>query len=127
MEKRVILAFVLSFLVLFAFRALYTPPPPAEPATTEQTPASEQIPATPPANSSTSPKPPPPAPSPAEAPPAPSEVRAEKLEELSFDVPLYTATVSNSGGVLRSFRLKQYTDGEGQPLELINQESGNKL
>src|SRR5262245_15235380 len=113
MEKRVILAFVLSFAVLYAFRALYAPPAVPKP----QAKAEAQAPP---------PTVPPPAPGaegkPASAPTVSLEdTQAEKAEDLSFDTSLYTATIANTGGVIKSFRLKAYTDGEGKPLELINQ------
>src|SRR4030095_15821794 len=118
MEKRVILAFVLSFVVLYAFRALFVPTPPAEAPTNVQAPA-------PPASH--------PAPAPAttnvEVPTSvpPEGIKAAKSEELSFGTPLYTATFSNVGAVLKSFKLKEYSDAEGHPLELINQEAGAKV
>src|SRR5262245_9081469 len=122
MEKRVILAFVLSFAVLYAFRALFVPAPPAEPPTNAEAPAAPV---------------PPPVPAPAGTAASnvvevsssvpPQGIRAEKSEELSFETPLYTATWSNVGAVLKSFKLKQYSDGEGHPLELINQEAGTKV
>src|SRR5262249_29559447 len=122
MEKRVILAFVLSFVVLYAFRALFVPTPPAEAPTNVQAPA-------PPASH--------PVPATAATPAAinvevsssvPLEgIKAAKSEELSFETPLYTATFSNVGGVLKSFKLKEYSDAEGHPLELINQEAGSKV
>jgi len=120
MEKRVILAFVLSFLVLYAFRALYTPPANPEPTASGNTPPVVE------------PKTNPPEPAPSKAvepaPVVPSEnIAGEKAEELPFETPLYTATFSNVGGVLKSFKLKEYSDGEGHPLELINQETGNKV
>jgi YidC/Oxa1 family membrane protein insertase len=31
------------------------------------------------------------------------------------------------GGVLRSFKLKEYSDGKGQPVELIDQQAGSKV
>jgi YidC/Oxa1 family membrane protein insertase len=40
---------------------------------------------------------------------------------------LYEATVSNVGGVLRSFRLKEYLDAEGKPTELIEPYAGSKV
>jgi YidC/Oxa1 family membrane protein insertase len=43
------------------------------------------------------------------------------------DTPLYTATLSNLGGVLTSYKLKAYSDGEGKPLELINPAAGEKV
>ena len=130
MEKRVILAFVLSFIVLYAFRALFVPSRPSEPPTSVQAPAP---PATPPVSATTTPA--------ATITPAatattnvevssslpPQGIKAEKSEELSFETPLYTATFSNVGAVLKSFKLKEYSDAEGHPLELINQEAGAKV
>jgi len=43
------------------------------------------------------------------------------------DNPLYIATISNTGGVLKSYKLKSYSDGQGNPLELIDQSSGSKV
>ena len=122
MEKRVIVAFVLSFAVLYAFRSLFTPPPqPPEPA------ASVQSPVTPPPST-----PPSAAKAPAQKTEPPTagpeeDVRAEKPEEVVFNTPLYTATFSNVGAVLKSFRLQAYSDGEGHPVELINQDASNKV
>jgi YidC/Oxa1 family membrane protein insertase len=120
MEKRVIIAFVLSFAVLYAFRAYFQPPSTGE---RQQTTETQSI-------------TPPPIPS-APAPPlaeksreavAPAEnLQAEKTEELTVDTPLYTAVISNVGAVLRSFSLKDYKDGEGKPVELINQTAGGKV
>jgi len=119
MEKRVILAFVLSFVVLYAFRALFVPIPPVEAPTNVQTPA-------PPASR---PVPPPALATNVEVSTSvpPEGIKAGKPEELSFETPLYTATFSNVGGVLKSFKLKKYSDGEGHPLELVNQEAGSKV
>src|SRR5581483_3613213 len=122
MEKRVILAFVMSFIVLYAFRALYVPPP--QPEEQKQ---SAQVP-----NSPTSPNP-----TLAEKTPGAAaeevstspvtDVHADKTEEVTIDTPLYTAKLSNQGGVLTSFRLKAYTDDKGQPLQLINQYAGSRV
>jgi YidC/Oxa1 family membrane protein insertase len=122
MEKRVILAFVLSFVVLYAFRALYTPTPVPEPTP----PAAQQLP------SPESVENPPPKESVADHPPeairTPAEdIVAAKREEVVFETPLYIATFWNVGGVLKSFRLKGYLDGEGQPVQLINQQVGEKV
>jgi YidC/Oxa1 family membrane protein insertase len=117
MEKRVILAFVLSFLVLYAFRALFTPPvpPPGEatqvPANVlSRNPANEQPSHSDPATEL-----------------APEEVRADKAEAVTVETPLYDLTFTNVGGLLKSAKLKKYTDGGGQPLELINQDAANKV
>src|SRR5262245_18859486 len=120
MEKRVILAFVLSFVVLYAFRALFTPP--------SSGPASLQAPESPVVNTT-----PPPAKTPVTeretATPLSAEttIKAEKSEDVVFETPLYVATGSNVGGVLKSFKLKGYSDEHGNPLELINQEVGSRV
>jgi YidC/Oxa1 family membrane protein insertase len=125
MEKRVIIAFILSFAVLYGFQALFSPPPqqqPADsPAAVQNTPA--PAPAQAPANSVS-----PVQPSPATATPAVpvEEIRGEEPEEFVFDSPLYTATLSNIGGALKSFKLKAYGD-ERSPLELINETIASKV
>jgi len=119
MEKRVILAFVLSFAILYAFRSLYSPPPPAESETSVQTPPAE-----PSNNGPRGPN----APAQTEAQLATvGDLRAEKPEDFEIDTPLYTATFSNIGGVLKSYKLKAYSDAEGHPLELIDQTAGAKV
>ena len=122
MEKRLILAFVLSFVVLYGYQAFFSPPPEpgANPATTIQNP---QPPVAPPVSATSAP---------AEritaAAPAPKEdVLAEKAEEFVVETALYTATVSNAGGVLKSYKLKAYADAEGGPIELISELGGTKL
>jgi YidC/Oxa1 family membrane protein insertase len=121
MEKRIILAFILSFGVLYAFRAFFVPSEPL-PSTSTTTTAPVSAPA--PGQE---------APKPVELPkadsaPAPvSDLQADKTENIVVDTPLYTATVSNVGGVLTSYKLKAYSDGRGQPLELINAAGGEKV
>jgi len=125
MEKRVILAFVLSFLVLFAFRALYSPPA----AETPQPPQSATAPAegqNVPAPVSESTTPAPPATAQGVEPPA-ENIKADKTEDFVFDTHLYLATFASNGGVLKSFKLKEYSDGQGYPVELINQDASNKV
>lgn len=119
MEKRIILAFILSFAVLYGFRALYTPTAPvSEPAAVQ----TAQAPTTPPATTPKS----------TEAPVATEsatagDIHAEKSEVIVVDTPLYTATVSNVGGVLKSYKLKAYSDAEGHAIELIDAKGGSKL
>lgn len=121
MEKRIILAFLLSFGVLYAFRALYVPAP--EPATQTSAPAASATPAPqqqqPNPTVSTTSTPP--------LEPAAGDIQSERSENLVVDTPLYTAIVSNVGGVLRSYKLKAFSDAEGKPLELINIASGEKV
>ena len=122
MEKRVIIAFVLSFAVLYAFRAFFAPPATPERQQTagaqSTTPQPQVIPASP------SPAPPE---KPGENAVPEQNLHAEKSEELTIDTPLYTGAISNVGAVLRSFTLKDYKDGEGRPVELINQAAASKV
>ncbi len=120
MEKRVIFAFILSFAVLYAFRALYSPPAPT------LTPADVQTPTPVPPTKSLAP-PNPPAEKSEVLAASTKELRAEKAEEFEVDTPLYTATFSNVGGVLKSYKLKAYSDDKGHPLELIDQSAGSKV
>src|SRR5689334_20893007 len=104
MEKRIIIAFVLSFAVLYAFRAYFQPPSTGERQQTTETQSITPQPVSaapaPPAAEKT-----------AEEPVPAGNIHAEKTEELTVDTPLYTATISNVGAVLRSFWLKDYKDG----------------
>jgi YidC/Oxa1 family membrane protein insertase len=121
MEKRVILAFVLSIAVMYAYTVLFSPRKPPETAAQTQT----EIPA--PVNPGA--KPPATVVPKAEAAGNTTEAdtQAEKAEDYFLDTPLYTATISNVGGVLKSFKLKAYKDAEGHPLELIDQMSAPKV
>src|SRR5258706_10255787 len=98
MEKRIILAFVLSFIALYAFRTFLLPPaPPAEPQSTAPTPPTQQ-----PAHASAPSEKTPATTTPSKtdtepATPVPESVESAKVEELTFDTPLYAATFSNQG------------------------------
>jgi len=120
MEKRLILAIVLSFLVLFGYQALFNkankpsapPPVPAEaapvppvPGTADKTPA-EAKPAVPEAE-------PAPAPVPQGAVAAPGET------DVVVETSLYRAVWSNRGGVLKSWVLKKHLTGDKKPLDLV--------
>jgi YidC/Oxa1 family membrane protein insertase len=122
MEKRIIIAFILSFGVLYAFRAFYAP---TEPAKTPDTGGSASATVTPPKAEELKTAEPAPVATSAESPA--TEIKSEKDENVTVDTPLYTAVISNVGGVLKSYKLKAYSDGKGQPLELINAMSGEKV
>lgn len=113
MEKRILIAFVLSFAVLYGFKFIFPPPPepPVQPPTETTAPAgvaSAPVPA--------------PAPSGEGAVPS-EEIRAAEPMELPVEGKLYTVVLNNTGGVLKSFRLKseRYLDERGRSLELIDQ------
>jgi YidC/Oxa1 family membrane protein insertase len=119
MEKRVLLAFALSFLVWFVYQSLIGPPPTSRPAaparseaTSHQSPSADQ-PAERPSTPVASPAPV----SPASAP----LVAGEREREIVAETDAVRATFSNREGILKSWRLKRYLDAGGQPLELVPQ------
>jgi YidC/Oxa1 family membrane protein insertase len=115
MEKRLIIAFLLSFVVLYFFRYL-TPPPAADKAAVET-------------KTTLPPQPEPPAPSSTPAPPPGAETAvADAVKEEPVETPLYRAVVSNEGGVLKSFTLKSpYVDAANKPIELIDSYAGRQV
>jgi YidC/Oxa1 family membrane protein insertase len=114
MEKRVLLAFVLSFIVLFAYQAMFPPPKPrpapapanpSQPAATAQQSDLEK----------------PSAPTPVQ--PAGPAVQALVSDATERDIVAENATVravfTTRGAVVKSWQLKRYKASNGGPLELI--------
>ena len=113
MEKRVLLAVVLSFIVLYGYQALFPPPDP------------RQRPSTPARSTTTT------APSAASVQPAQPGQPAEAVataEPLVHDPRERDIVVENRevqgifttrGGVLKHWRLKRYLGSDGQPLDLV--------
>ncbi|HEY6362970.1 MAG TPA: membrane protein insertase YidC [Vicinamibacterales bacterium] len=114
MERRVLIAVVLSFLVLYAYQALFVPPPPPSQRVQQVNPAEP---------------PPPPAVSPNSAPastpsvpdvPQPEALTSEPTErQIVVETSSVQAVFSNRGGRVVQWRLKEYRDGNGQPLDLV--------
>jgi YidC/Oxa1 family membrane protein insertase len=129
MERRVLLAIFLSFLVLYGYQALFVKPVPKPPATATTGAAGSPAPgtATPAASGSPSPTAaaPPAAtaagPTLAVAPPsgAPPVVGATDESDVRIETPHVVATFTNRGARLKSWRLKAYKDNRGEPLELV--------
>jgi len=120
MEKRLLLAFVLSFAVLVGFNILFprqTPTPSAPPAASTPTSASQPAETNPPPATAV-------APLPGDVPA--EDIQAANEEVVVVDTDLYTAMVSNVGGVVKSFKLKKYPDDKGHAIELINSIMGEK-
>jgi YidC/Oxa1 family membrane protein insertase len=125
MERRMMLAILLSIAVLIGYQYFMAPPPPSAPR-----PAGTENAAAPPPPAQPTPAAQPvarPAPAPAEAPrPAgegglvsrsPSPARTIEVK-----TPLYTAEVSTAGGGITSFLLSRYNDVPGpggRPLDII--------
>ena len=123
MEKRVLIAVILSFVVLYAYQAMFPPPKPADinrpKATTSASPATTQG-SAPAASTTSQPKAENPSQSsqsePATAAPVVADSRERDITVENADV---TAVFTTQGGALKSWRLKKYQDSTGQPLELV--------
>ncbi len=125
MEKRIILAIVLSFLVLILYQAIFVKKPPQSEVRPEEKIQVEKKPEEKILEKET---------------PPPSKVAQEKkveAEEKSFpqieaqaeeqillDTSLYYALWSNRGGVLKSWKLKKYKDDKKEDLELVSLHAG---
>ena len=120
MEKRVLLAVVLSFLVLTAYRA-FLPEPPKRVASA---PVSTSAPAvaaseTPSAAVSTAPDAATTAQPVASVPAAVATVSDSAARDIVVTTNLVRAVFSNRGGVLKHWTLLHYADHEGKPADLI--------
>jgi YidC/Oxa1 family membrane protein insertase len=121
MERRVFLAIVLSFLVLYFYQAYFAPPaPPPKPAATNASPISQPSSATPGSSNVAS------------APPSevtgaistpsrePQAVVSDTAEhEVTVETAKVQAVLTNRGGRLVHWRLKEYRDDRGQPVDLV--------
>ena len=124
MERRVLLAITLSFLVLFLFQRFVMPPPapvPAAPAATpNQNASSSSVPASTSAAPGTTPGT---AGTAAPATPAPPLIAATVTESNAREIVVETTKVravfSNQGAKLVHWILKEYRTDAGQPLDLV--------
>ncbi len=123
MEKRLLLAFVLSAVIFAVWSVLFpppkapapVPPPPSVAATpgvgAEEGAASAEAPATNAAAAAQPPK--------AEAETSPEAVGADREELVRLRNDVLELTMSNRGAAITSLLLRRYTGDEGQPLELV--------
>ena len=118
MERRVLLAVFLSFLVLYTYQALFVPAAPEQPAATT-TPATQQ----PAAVSTPAAAPATPAAPAADATPAPAAIVGDAAErEIVVDTAMVRAVLSNRGARVLRWQLKEYLDASGQPVDLVPSE-----
>ena len=123
MEARLLIAFVLMFLVLFLTPYLIKPGPSGPKGTSPVTPQKAEQMSKPPAPS---PEPPAAAPSAttnsvtAEKATQTAVAKAVKEEDFIVDTALYRITFTNKGAVVKSWLLKKYRDSNDKPLELVN-------
>lgn len=126
MERRVLLAFLLSFLVFLLFVRFFGPEePPPGPAASESAPiAPAPGPFTPGAAA------PPPAEAPSagdpaagdpDSPPAAPVREAEREQRIAVHTDLYRAEITNRGGRLLSLELLEHTDSLGNPYRMLPQ------
>ena len=122
MEKRVLLAVVLSFLVLYGFQVMFPAPEPPKPgAPAGQATTAQPAAATPGAAAQTPPAPVAAAPV---APTGPAPLVADTADrDIVVENESVRAVFSTRGAVLKSWRLKKYLDAARQPLELVPQDA----
>src|SRR5262249_47096670 len=120
-QRRVLLAIGLAFLVLYVWQALFVKPVPKAPTAV---PAPATSPSTPPAATPVKPavQNPPAAPQTPSASPS-TAATALVADAAERDVRVETrdviAVFTNRGARLKSWRLKSYRDGNGEPQELV--------
>src|SRR5437899_8308867 len=125
MERRVLLAILLAFLVLYAWQALFVKPvpkpaagkPPAAGTTVAGTAAPAAQPGTPAAEA---------APAEPLTPTAATLVGDQNERDVRVETRTVIAVFTNRGGRLKSWRLKRYRDQQGQPQELVETRAGNQ-
>jgi YidC/Oxa1 family membrane protein insertase len=123
MERRLLLVFALTFLVILLFEPIlkkYFPQEaaPAKPSQSQTHPV--PVPAAPAAPASSTPG----LRAKATAPVAAEQAHAESETVVEND--LYRITFSNRGAQVKSWVLKKYDDEQGNPLELVNEEAAAK-
>ena len=114
MERRLLLVFALTFLVIVLFQPLLKKYYPQPPATQTQPQIQAQIPRALPAAVAAE----------AERPKGPGAAAAAKQasteSETTIENDLYRVTFTNRGGRVKSWILKKFNDDKGSPLELVN-------
>jgi YidC/Oxa1 family membrane protein insertase len=113
MERRIFIAILLAALVMYGWQVLFPPPAPPERAATQQiqpAPAAPTTPAAPPAA----------APAPVAAEATPDAITSEASErEIVVETATVQAVLSNRGGRVLHWRLKDYRDRAGDPVDLV--------
>ena len=115
MEKRLILAIVLSFLVLALYQMVFMKNKPrTEPQIQTQAPVQQAAPEPKPAEPSAAPA------AASSAPQAYDEAEAQAEQQVLVDTSLFQSVWSNRGASLRSWRLKAHLDENKEGLELVS-------
>jgi YidC/Oxa1 family membrane protein insertase len=134
MEKRVIIAVVLSFVVLYVYQAMFAPPPPPQRPKGVQTEQAKGS-AAPEAGQSAAPAAAPaggaspaagqapgsPAAGMGAVPPAAVVSADTEARDIVIESDTVHAVFTNRGAVLKSWRLNRYKDKAGKPVDLVPQ------
>ena len=112
MERRLLLVFALTFLVIILFQPLLKKYFPQSAAPAPEAPAAAQP--------STQPGTPAATTRPVEVPAAGATKQASAESETIIENDLYRVTFTNRGGQVKSWILKKYNDEHGHPLELVS-------
>jgi YidC/Oxa1 family membrane protein insertase len=127
MERRLLIVFALTFLVIMLFQPLlkkYGPQPPAKQGSAAETRSAGQPGAAVPTQNPT-PSTQASAAKGAETP-ASAPLRAASESETVIENEVYRILFTNRGGRVKSWVLKKYTDDKGGPLELVNTAAAEK-
>ena len=114
-EKRVIIAFALSFVMLLIWRVMFVktpPPPPPQSSSAVAQQAAGTKGAQEPVAQAEAPKVP--------APPAIPVAEGHQAQDITVENDLYRITFSTQGGVIKSWILKKYDDANGKPLDVVD-------
>src|SRR5690349_10150154 len=123
MERRVFIAIVLSFLVLYFYQTYLAPPPAPKPAAST---SASSAPEAPPAAQSNNVVPSAPASTPQSGAAVSSTSREPQAvvsdtaeREVTVETAKVTAVLTNRGGRLLHWRLKEYRDNRGELVDLV--------
>ncbi len=123
MERRVLLAVLLSFVVLYGYQLLFPPPPEPKPAAAGQQSSPGAATAGSPQSASPAPditqRPPPAEAESGQSSPASATTPAVTGRDIVVENPAVRAVFTTRGAALKSWRLKKYRDAAGEPLELV--------
>jgi YidC/Oxa1 family membrane protein insertase len=129
MERRVLIAITLSFLVLFLFQRFVMPPPAPLPGNTTASATAPSAPSAQGAQSAQGASTPAPgagtqAPQAPQAPAVAATVSESAAREVIVETSKVKAVFSNRGATIVHWILKEYRDDSGQPLDLVPSSAG---
>jgi len=131
MERRLLIVFALTFLVIMLFQPIlkkYAPQPPADQKVSQPAPAPNQaqVPAPAPAVSGAGPAASKPNASGKNVPASPAIKQAASESETVIENGLYRIVFTNRGARVKSWVLKKWDDEKGNPLDLVNSAAAEK-